>query len=566
MKTETVWVYNPPCETAKKLSKELGLPLTFSQILVNRKIKDTQEAQRFLHGTLDDLHDPLRMKGMEIAVERINKAIASGEKIFIFGDYDVDGILSLVALTRALESLGGKVEHYIPDRLKKGYGIKEEYIDIVLEKKASLVISVDCGMRAGGFVLRAAEEGIDVIITDHHLPGPDLPKALCVLNPVLESADYPDKKLAGIGVAFKLIQALMENRQRSAALPHYLKLVAIATIADIAELRGENRLFVKYGLKGLEQVSNIGLSSLLGVCGLKGKKVGVGDVGFRIGPRINAAGRLGMTDLVVDLFFSESESEAIEIASKLDSLNLKRQKIEAKILNQALAQIKDKMLDEKYKLFILGCDQWHRGVIGIVASKLKDLYNRPVILFSYDDGRAAGSGRSIPSFSLIDCLEASKEHFINYGGHTLAVGCELEQRMIPGLKHTVNAYTSSAISEDHLKKKIYADSQISFTEIDSGFLKNLDLLSPYGVGNSRPVFLTNRAVLSEKPNKIHNKHSKMILKNDGRWFEALGWNRPEWSDMLSQGDVVDVVFSLQKSEFMGEQKYSLSILDIKPSS
>lgn len=339
---DSLWIIAPPREEASRLASELGLPPAIAQVLVNRKITEPDAADRFLRGTIDQLHDPFLMSGMSAAVERIQRAVAAGEKILIFGDYDVDGVLSVVMLHKALESLGGEVGYFIPERLKEGYGIKDEHISVAVDRRARLVISVDCGIKATGFVQKANEQGIDVIITDHHLPGPAIPEALAVLNPVLESSGYPEKNLAGVGVAFKLIQALFERQGRASVLRHYLKLVAIGTISDIAELKGENRLLVKRGLQELDSISNPGLKSLVETSGLKGKRISEGDVGFRIGPRINAAGRMGMTDLAVRLFFSPSVEETAGIARRLDELNAQRQTAEERIFKQAEDTIKKK--------------------------------------------------------------------------------------------------------------------------------------------------------------------------------------------------------------------------------
>ncbi|MFC2165936.1 single-stranded-DNA-specific exonuclease RecJ [Acidobacteriota bacterium] len=558
-----MWIIHPVQEEAKTLSLELGVPIPIAQILVNRNISDPDEANRFLFGTLDHLHDPFKMEGIKEATVRIRKAIASGEKIVIFGDYDVDGILSVVSLSKALQSMGAKVEYFIPDRIKQGYGIKEEYIDVVLQKKASVVISVDCGIKAVGFVEKAREHGVDVIITDHHQPGSSLPQAYAILNPVLPSSVYPDRDLAGIGVVFKLIQALLEEEKKSNLVPHYLKMVSIGTIADVARLKGENRLMVKYGLSALENVSNIGLKSLMKNCGLMGKKITVGDIGFRMGPRINAAGRLGLTDLAVQLFFSKSEEESQGLVKQLDKLNSERQKIEEKILNQSVSQIRNKTLDKKYKLLILGCEEWHRGVIGIVASRLKDLFHHPVILFSYRDGKAFGSGRSIKDFSLIDCLEDSRAHLLNYGGHILAVGCELTRDNMTGFREAVNIFAEERISEQDLTRKIPIDVQIQFSDLTASFLDYLSMLSPFGIGNPKPVFLSQRAEVIGEPRKLNGKHSKFLLRQNSKIFEALGWGKGEWADSIRAGDWVDLAYSLQYSHYRGEERLNLSIEDIK---
>jgi len=557
------WFLTPPRDEARNLSDELGIPLEIAQVLVNRDVCDAEAAHKFLFETLDGLHDPYLMRGMKEAVRRIRQAVSRKEKILIFGDYDVDGILSVVILSQALESLGGEVDYFIPERLKYGYGIKEGYIEIVLERKARLVISVDCGIKATQFAKRAKEEGIDIIITDHHLPGDFLPEAEAILNPMLSDSGYPDKSLAGIGVVFKLIQALFDREGKASSLSHYMKLVSIGTIADVAKLRGENRLFVKFGLRDLERVSNTGLLSLMEFCGLRGRRVSVGDIGFRIGPRINAAGRMGMPDLAVRLFFTDSLPESLELVGHLDKLNSKRQRTQEKIYDQAMRKIGKRHLAERYKFLILGCEEWHRGVIGIVASKLKDIFHRPVLLFAYEDGKAHGSGRSISEFPLIECLDECRDLFLDYGGHSMAIGCVLARENMTLFRKAANAYVSSRITEEHLERKIYIDSKIDFADINSNFIEKFSLLSPFGVGNPKPIFLTEEAEVVGKPQKIKGKHSKLLIEQRGRVFEALGWQRGEWAQSIQKGDKIDLVFSLQFSEYMGEEKLSLSLEDIK---
>lgn len=560
---ESVWVLCPENEHAKALARELGIPVEIAQILINRNIRKIEDVQDFLYGTLENLHDPFLMKGMREATDRIKRAISNGERIFIFGDYDVDGILSVVVLTRALQSMGAEVDYFIPDRLRQGYGMKGTYIDNVLARGSSLAISVDCGIKAVDFVTRAAEYGVDVIITDHHQPGPSLPNALAILNPVLESSGYPDASLAGIGVVFKLIQALLGSEGKTSQLPHYLKLVSIGTIADVAPLRGENRLFVRFGLEQLEDVSNIGLKSLIEVCGLLGRRITVGDVGFKIGPRINAAGRLGLTDLAIRLFFSETVREGEETVRQLDKLNAQRQKIEEKIFLQSMRRIEADRLHEKYKILILGCEEWHRGVIGIVASKLKDKFHQPIILFSYRDGKAFGSGRSIKEFPLIDCLDTCNQYLVTYGGHVLAVGCELMRDRVDAFKRSVNAFADSKLTDADLMRKIHIDAKLNFNNIGSRFLDNLQRLSPFGAGNPKPVFLTEMAEVVSQPREINGKHSKFIFKQNGKLFEALGWGRGDWAKQANRGDLVDLVYSFQFSYYLGEERLSLSLEDIK---
>lgn len=561
---ESVWLLSSPQKEAVSLSEILGLPLSIAHILVNRDIKDAGTAEKFLRGGIEDLYDPYLFRDMDRCVDRVNRALLKGEKILIFGDYDVDGILSVVILVKALTSMGGHVDYYIPKRLTEGYGLKKEHIEMVRKMGAALVISVDCGIKATEFVEAASEKGIDVIVTDHHRPGADLPEACGILNPVLAEEEYPDKNLAGIGVVFKLIQALLQKQGKESLLPHYLKLVSIGTVADVVSMRDENRLFVKVGLQALDHVSNLGLARLLQNCRLAGKRITSGNVGFRIGPRINAAGRLGETDLAVRLFFSSSEEETADIVEKLDELNSERQKMEEKILNRAMEIIQNKSLHERYKIIILGSEEWHRGVIGIVASRLKDAFNRPVFLFSHKDGTAFGSGRSIREFSLIECLDSCREHLLEHGGHRMAAGCILSRDRMEDFKAAVNHIAQERISDQDLKRKIRIDTLLDFHDIDASFLDALDSLRPYGVGNPQPVFITRNAYLVREPQCLKQKHSKFWMRQSGRIFEAVAWRRPEWGRIFKKGDAVDLVYSFQTSSYLGEDILSLSLLDLRP--
>jgi len=556
------WSVTPPRPEADVLSSELGIPLPIARILTNRNILTPKEAEVFLFGTFDHLHDPFLMAGMEKAVDKIRQAIGRKEKILIFGDYDVDGVLSVVILMKALRSLGGEVDYFIPQRLKEGYGLKEEHIRIAGEKNARLIISVDCGIKAVAFAERARKEGLEVIITDHHRPGEALPDAAAVLNPVLPGSLYPYRNLAGVGVVFKLLQALLEKEGKKSSLPHYAKLVAIGTIADVAELRGENRLLVKQGLRGLENVSNIGLKSLLETSGLEGRKITEGDVGFRVAPRINAAGRMGAADDAVRLFFASSREESTELAAWLGKLNSKRQGEEDRIFRQALSRIKDCSLDKRYRLLVLGCETWHRGVIGIVASKLKDAFYRPVLLFSYQDGKAHGSGRSISRFSLIECLDECRDVFLDYGGHTLAIGCVLRRDRMEELKQRINRVVQARLRDEDLQKRIVVDTEIAFSAIDVSFIEHFFRLAPFGVGNPKPILLSRDVEVVGPPRLIQDRHLKFLAGQDGKTFEVLGWDKGEYASEIREGVRISLIYSLQTSTFLGEEKLSLSVEDI----
>jgi single-stranded-DNA-specific exonuclease len=499
---------------------------------------------------------------MDKAAARIFAAIEAREPILIFGDYDADGILAMVLLRRTLEKLGADVDHFIPERLKDGYGLKDEHIAVAAEKGARLVISVDCGIKADGFARRAADLGIDVIITDHHLPGPNLPKALAVLDPILESSGYPDRSLAGVGVAFKLMQALFIRKGLTDETKDYLrqslKLVAIGTISDVAALRGENRIMVKQGLIELSGKHRMDLKSLLDVCRLSGKRVTEGDVGFRIGPRINAAGRMGNTKLAVDLFFETEERRALKIAAELDHLNAKRQRAEDKIYNQAVELIVSEGR-ESDPILILGHESWNRGIVGIVASRLKEAYSRPVIVFGFDDGKAYGSGRSIPEFSLIDCLEECREYFLSYGGHKYAVGCTLALDRLPGFRDAAARVAAGRITEEDMRRKVRIDTDLGLADITPEFLEYLALLGPFGVENPRPVFLTEGAEIVGRPRKLKDSHVKFEVRHQGRVRQAIGWEKGEWFGKHGPGDRVDLVFALQTSTYLGREEIYLSL-------
>ncbi len=559
----SLWVVSPPRPEADALAEALSLPPAIARVLVNRKILTADDARAFLHGGLEGLHDPYLMKGMDRAVERVQRAIDRGEKILVFGDYDVDGVLSTVMLMKALSSLGAKVEYFIPERLTDGYGIKDEHVRIPVERGASLVISVDCGIKAVEFTARARELGVDVIVTDHHRPGDVLPDAVAVLDPVLADAGYPDRGLAGVGVTFKLIQALLQRAGRDAGLPHYMKLVSIGTVADVAELRGENRLFVKHGLEGLRNVVNPGLRSLIEACGLGHRRISEGDLGFRIGPRINAAGRMGMTDLAVRLFFTEDPGESLALVQKLDELNSQRQKTEERIFNEARDRVEERGLDRKYKCLVLGSPGWHRGVIGIVASKLKDRFHRPVVLFSCEDGKAHGSGRSVSEVPLIDLIEDCRHLFLSYGGHRLAVGCTLPTERLAAFKEALNPLAEARISEDSLRRKLRIDAPLDFMAIDDGFLEALDRLVPFGVGNPKPLFVAEDVEVVSEPQVLKGKHLKFLARQGGRVLEALGWDKADWRHVMRRGGRVSLAFSIVRSEYLGEPRTNLSIEDLK---
>lgn len=560
---EARWILGPERPESGALGAELGLPLPLARVLANRGVSDAAAGRAFLFGGLETLHDPMLMNGMAAAVERIERAVRDRERILVFGDYDVDGVLSVVMTVKALRSIGGEADYFIPERLLDGYGIKERHVEVAAERGARLVVSVDCGIKAVAFVERAREKGIDVVVTDHHRPGEALPAAAAVLDPVLEDSGYPDRDLAGVGVVYKLIQTLLGRAGRGASAAHYLKLVALGTVADVAALRGENRVFVKSGLRTIGEAVNPGLKALLESSAVAGRRVNEGDLGFRLGPRLNAAGRMGRSDLAVRLFFSDSEAECRSIVAELESLNGQRQRTEEKILEEARGMVEAGGLDRKYRCLILGSEGWHRGVIGIVASKLKDIYHRPVVLFAYEDGRACGSGRSIPECALIELFDACRELFLTYGGHRLAAGCTLARENMPAFRAAMNELAEARLPDEALRRKLRLDSPLELGAVDATFLDFYRLLPPFGVGNPKPVFLASGAEAAAEPRILKNKHLKALVRQDGRAFEALAWGRADWAPRFRPGARLDLAFTLDLSEYLGRPRTCLVLDDIR---
>lgn len=557
------WQVAPPDPEAWILAQELNLPHEIATILVNRGLRSASEAAFFLYGGLNELHDPFLMKGMKEAVERILRAIDKKEKIVIFGDYDVDGILSVVMMVKALGLLGGQVEYFIPERMKDGYGLKLHHLENILQMKADLLISVDCGIKAEDFVREARASGLEVIITDHHHPGERLPGAVAILNPVLDSSGYPDRNLAGVGVVFKLIQALFLRLGINQDLSHFLKLVSIGTVADVSELKGENRILVREGLKRLKEARTPGLRSLLDGSGLNNRKLNEVDLGFRLGPRINAAGRLGMTEIALQLFFSESLEECNSLVKKLNELNSVRQRIEEKILKETVEKIETRQLHQKYRLLVLGSEKWHRGVIGIVASRVKEIFYRPVILFAYENGQAFGSGRSVPELSLIDLVNECADLCQNFGGHKQAVGCTLSYDRLPEFKERINSLARARITDELLERKLRIDCRLNFSSLSPSFLEFYSKLLPFGVGNPRPVFIAEEADILGQPSVVQNRHLKFWARQSGRVFEVIAWDKARCWPNLRRGSCVDLAYSLQFSDYRGKRQIILALEDLR---
>lgn len=538
-----------------------ALPV-LADLLVRRGMNDVEAATRFLAPSIEHLHDPLMMSGMKAAVDRLEAAIERREKILIYGDYDVDGTTAIVILKTAIELCGGVADFHVPHRIREGYGMRDEVIERAASDGVRLIISVDTGIRAFAAAETAQRTGIDLIVTDHHLPGSDgVPRALAVVNPNQEACNYPCKYLCGAGVAFKLAQGLMqrrlEGRDQSRLLMSFMKVVAIATIADAVPLLGENRVFAKLGLDGLRRPVNAGLKALIEVAKLgDGRTLTSTEVAFRIAPRLNAAGRMDVARDVVELFSVKDLERAREIAGRLDQLNADRQDEERRIMESIEQRLKEEpALRESYCVVVDG-EGWHRGVIGITATRVVERYGRPTLVISREGEEAHGSGRSIPAFHLLDALESCHELFSRYGGHAHAVGFALPCANLAVLRSRLDAYARDRLSLADFEPQIEFDRELPLNETTPELHRALALLEPFGMENPEPVFMAREVRLMAPPQNVKDKHVRLRVApagngNDSGWrshvtFKAMGWRLRESCDLLEllAGDRLDIAYTL----------------------
>ncbi len=550
------------------LVHELGVTPTTARLLCIRDLADPAAARRFLSPSLADLHDPFLLADMDVAVERIQRALANRERIAIHGDYDVDGVTSTVILRRALELLGGDVFHFIPERLRDGYGLQPAAVDRLHADGARLVISVDCGIRGVEAADRARALGMDLIITDHHEPDTALPRAVAVINPKRHDCQYPDKNLAGVGVALKLVQALCTRAGRLAWLPAFVKVAAIGTLADVVPLVGENRILAKLGLGMLSKGPHkVGLRALLEGCGLTGKEIDSYHIGFVLAPRVNAAGRMSTPDIAARLLLASDEgmaAEARELAEQLNTENLRRQQEEADIVTAARHTTETDLEVGSRTVIVVAGEGWHRGVIGIVASKLVDHFHRPAIVLSIDGDIAHGSCRSIPSFNMLGALESCAELMIKFGGHKQAAGLTIETARIRELRARVNDHADERIGPDDLRPRLWIDGALTFRGINEQVTSELTTLAPFGAGNPCPVFRTGRVEIVDGPRIVKDRHLKMAFKQDGRVMRGIAWRAREREAFVTEHrGAIDLAFSLEQDTWNGERYLQLSVADFR---
>ena len=557
------WLFpGEPGEEAARLAVALGIGLPAAKVLWNRGFRDAEDAGRFLKPSLDALHDPYALRGMREAVARIRSAIAQREKILIYGDYDVDGTTSVVVLKKAIEIAGGEVSFFIPHRLRDGYGMRPQAVEAAAAAGVRLIVSVDTGIRAAEVVRRAGELGIDVIVTDHHLPEAELPPALAVLNPNRSDCSYPEKNLCGVGVAFKLAHALAGTLGWAPGkvrrlMESFLKLVAIGTVADVVPLTGENRVIVKHGLGGLKQVRNPGLRALLDAAGFTGGSVpSATQVAFRIAPRLNAAGRMDTANAVIELFLTQDPDRARALAEELSRLNEERQHTEEAITRQILDECLRVPVEDRFGLVFCG-EGWHRGVLGIVANRLVERFHRPTFVLGIDpeDGLAQGSGRSILDFHLLGALEAMPELFVRFGGHKYAAGVTLPAGRVEAFRERFDTWAASRLTSRDLAPQVSIDAVLDLREIDESSAKGVFALAPFGCGNPAPLFAALDVEVAGPPAVWKEKHLRVPVRQNGRTVWLKAWNYAARAAELAPGTRIDAAFTLEEDTYSAARGY-----------
>ena len=570
--TRRVWVDVPAdARRVAETAAALGLPPVIARLLCQRGFDDPAAAAQFLAPDISQLHDPFRLAGMRTAVDRVLAGIARRERIVVHGDYDVDGITATVIVRRAIELLGGAVEHFVPDRHRDGYGLQAATIERLHAAGARVIVSVDCGIRAAEAAARARALGVDLIITDHHEPDAVLPAAVAVVNPRRADCEYPDKTLAGVGVALKLVQGLMAASGRGQDwLPHFLKIAAIGTLADVVPLVGENRVIAHHGLRELSRGPHgAGLEALLEETGLLGRRLDSFHVGFGLAPRLNAAGRMGSPDLAVDLLLLRGREEATrararDLARRLSAENTRRQEEESEILTQARRTIDHDPDIGAQNVLIVAGQGWHRGVIGIVASKIVEAYGKPALVLSIDAEVAHGSGRSIPGCNLLEGLEACADVFQRFGGHRQAAGVTLEAARLAELRRRLAAWANERLSPEDLVPRLQIDAPLGLRDISEEVVAGLARLGPFGPMNPKPVFRASPVDLVEAPRKLKERHLALVVRQQGRAFRAVAWRAAEREAFLASNRFgLELAYSLEESDYRGERFTELTVADVR---
>lgn len=567
---EKLWTVSATPSDATALALSASLPLVVAVLVHARGIRTREEVELFLSPRFDALHDPYAMLGMRIAVDRIKRAIAEKETILVYGDYDVDGTIAVVLLKTAIEMLGGVCRFHVPHRLRDGYGMQAAQLSQAVADGVRLVISVDNGIRAFAAAEEAQRLGLDLIVTDHHLPdAAGIPAAVAVLNPNQRDCGYPSKHLCGAGVAFKLAQALLEANDRDSArgklLPSFLKLLAIATVADAVPLLEENRIFVALGIQQLAHPVQPGLRALMELAEIEPHRLTARDIGFRLAPRLNAAGRMDVASDVVDLFTTRDAVHARTLAEKLHRLNTERRNTEQDALGEIERRLREDAAHAIAKCLVLDGEGWHRGVIGILASRVVDRTGKPALILTHEAGEAYGSGRSIASFHLLDAISACGDLFTRFGGHAHAVGFSLPSARVPELRARMEAYAAKYLSAGDIAGELICSAELPIDQITPTLEGWLRRFAPYGIENAEPVFLARRVRVSETPRIMKERHIRLRLAQGQASYPAVGWNLADALQTLriEMKSLLDIAYRLRDSDSSYSSGLELEIVDLR---
>ncbi len=552
-------IATPDAPLQNLLSSRLGISRIFAQLLINRGITNPEEARKFLDADASGFLDPYSFTDMRRAVELVKKAAAAKEKVMVFGDYDVDGITAVAILKNTLKRLGIDALHYIPHRIKEGYGLTKNILRLAKERQVKLLITVDCGINSRREIEDLRKHNIEVILTDHHeqITLEQLPSASAILNPKVKNSNYKYRDLAGVGVAYKFCQALAADD-----LEDYLDLVALGTIADVVPLTGENRIIVREGLKNLTHTRNMGLEALMESSGIKGKNITPTFVSYILAPRLNASGRMATADIALELLLSGNKDRADELAALIENHNRQRQKVENSILEEAEAIIDKEINFKEHKVIVIAKEDWHQGVLGIVASKLADRFYRPTILISLDEDLCKGSGRSIKNFHLFDALLGCREFLDSFGGHSHAVGLLIAKDNIAQFKHSINRLAKEKLLLEDLLPSIEIDMELGFSDLSEKLTEELAILEPFGTGNAEPLFYTPHLTLKNTPQALGKDTLKFWVTDGSITYQAIGFGMASLCPNLLNAASFDLVYSPRMDNWQGESSFILEVEDI----
>ncbi|MDD2585309.1 MAG: single-stranded-DNA-specific exonuclease RecJ [Syntrophomonadaceae bacterium] len=563
MYSETIWkIKEYDTSGAQKLSKELNISPLLAALLAQRDIKNVEDGRNFLYGSFENVSDPYILGGMQVAVERIEKAIETGEKVIIYGDYDVDGVCSIVLLKKCLELCGGIIDYYVPDRFNEGYGLTLEAIETLATQGYSLLITVDCGISSVDEVNRASKIGMDVIVTDHHTPAAELPPAIAIINPKLGD-DKRNYDLCGTGVAYQVARAICRRRHIEDQVNDFLDLVALATVADIVPLVEDNRILVQKGLSVIRNTKRTGLKALLKESGLEGKKINTWQIGFILAPRLNSAGRLESARISIELLLAKDKTKAVKLASQLCELNNERRLIEDTIFQEAVIKVEKEINLQEDPVIVVAGDGWHQGVIGIVASRLCDKYSRPAIIISWDGEIGRGSARSIPGINMYDLLDKCSSHLLKFGGHKMAAGLNIDRKKFEEFRAIIGTLVKDDIDGEKPGRIQFLDAEIEIDDINDNLLKELNLLQPYGEGNPAPGFII-QDIIVKSPSLVGKGKEHFKAKIGKPELDLIAFKRPELIQLPLEECYHDLAFRVEENEFRERISIQLKLIDIKP--